>query len=149
MSQEETDARTVPPTPLSASERDWLDGLYAVWNESGPEGLARGAWHPSIVWHDPPDAPDTGVHRGIDTVVEHLSIRLEAIGSATVTVKCAWWAGRDTVVVDISLHSGGRSSGIELDVPVVHVLRMDDGQVTEVWEYFQRDQALEAAGLRE
>jgi len=149
MSRDETDAGAVASTPLSASERDWLDGLYAVWNESGPEGLARAAWHPGITWHDPPDAPDTGVFQGIDAVVEHLRDRLEAIGSATVTVNAALWANRDTVLVEISLRSGGRSSGIELDVPVFHVLHIDDGRVTEVWEYFQRDQALEAAGLRE
>jgi hypothetical protein len=150
MSKEETDADTVTLMALSSGERDWLDRLYAVWNESGPEGMRQEVWHASIVWHDPPDAPDADAYRGVDAVVEHLSERLEAVGHASVTVDGAWWAGgRETLVIDISLRSGGRSSGIEVDVPVFHVLRIGNGRVIEVWEYFQRHQALEAVGLAE
>ena len=148
MSHKGTDADTATPAPLSSIERDWLDSLYAVWNEEGPVGLAQDIWHPRITWHDPPDAPDAGVYQGLEAVVEHLSNRLETIGRTTVTVDGAWWTDRGrTLVVDISLHSGGQSSGIELDVRVFHVLQMNDGCVVEVWEHFDRDQAFESAGL--
>jgi hypothetical protein len=38
-------------------------------------------------------------------------------------------------------------SGIELDVPLFHLIRLREGRAMEVWEYLRREEALEAVGV--
>jgi len=149
MSQENIRARRVDLTPLPTDSLDALREGYSVWSEGGPAAM-QDRWHPSIAWHDPPDFPDSTVCRGAEAVARHLSVRLEALGRADLTVKNGWWVREgETFLVELVLHSGGQSSGVALDVPLFHLIRLSDGKPIEIWEYMRRHQALEALGLRE
>ncbi len=129
---------------------EWLRTRYEMWNEGGPNAMVEQAWDPEIVYHDPPDFPDAGVRRGAQALAEHLEGRLEALGHATVTLRSAWWIGEgEKILVELTLHSGGKASGVQLDAPLFHVLRIRDGRVIEFWEFMRREHALEALGLRE
>jgi ketosteroid isomerase-like protein len=55
----------------------------------------------------------------------------------------------DRVIVFIRMIARGRGSGIEIDQEMAHVCHVRGGKVVRHETYFDRDEALEAAGLRE
>ncbi len=107
--------------------------------------MARAVWHPEIVWHDPPDFPDRTRRRGAQAVASHLKTRLEATGPAKMTVTgAAWMREGEFVLVELSLRTIGPASGVQLDVPLFHIVRIADGRSVEVWEYMDRRHVDEA-----
>jgi len=72
--------------------------------------------------------------------------------TCSTTCGCAWTTIHDTddcVVVAITFGGRARHSGLEVTLHPVHVFRLRDGRVFH-WQIFQeREQALEAVGLRE
>lgn len=55
----------------------------------------------------------------------------------------------DKVVVLTHARARGRESGVEVDVPVAHVLSFDAGKCTGFVSYYDRAEALRSAGLEE
>jgi ketosteroid isomerase-like protein len=53
------------------------------------------------------------------------------------------------VVARIRVNGRGRESGMEIGQRLFHVIELRDGKILRLWEYLDRRQALEAAGLRE
>jgi ketosteroid isomerase-like protein len=51
----------------------------------------------------------------------------------------------DKVVAFLHTYARGRSSGIDVDVPVGHLLSFRDGKVLRFVSYYDRDEALRAA----
>jgi ketosteroid isomerase-like protein len=121
--------------------------MNAAFN-SGDLDAAFDFYDPAAIWHSRTDEPDTGVHHGRDAIREmadmwrgmfddfqiHLDECVEALDCV---VTCGWVAGR------------GRDSGAEVRDPYAWVVRVDDGKLTEIWEYRDRAEALEAVGRRE
>jgi ketosteroid isomerase-like protein len=54
----------------------------------------------------------------------------------------------DKVVVFIGTHARGRASGVDVEVPVAHVLTFRGGKCLEFVSYQDRPEALRVAGLR-
>ena len=54
-----------------------------------------------------------------------------------------------TVVVLARLIGEARASGVHLERDVAHVWTLKEGRVTGIQAYLDREEALEAAGLRE
>lgn len=59
------------------------------------------------------------------------------------------FAGDNRVVVFGRVHTKGRTSAVETDVPLIHVYEMQDGKTRRLTMYSDADRALEAVGLRE
>ena len=55
----------------------------------------------------------------------------------------------DRVFVAARFRASGRASGVEVDTRLYEVYTVRDGKVLRIDEYATRDEALEAAGLRE
>ena len=55
----------------------------------------------------------------------------------------------DRVFVTARFHARGRASGVEVETRLYEVYMVRDGKVLRIDEYATRDEALEAAGLRE
>lgn len=53
----------------------------------------------------------------------------------------------DQVVAFLDTHARGRGSGVDVEVPVAHVLTFRDGKCVGYVSYHDRDEALRAAGL--
>ena len=58
-------------------------------------------------------------------------------------------AGENCVVVFGRLHVKGRTSGIETDVPLIHVYETQDGKTRRLTTYSDAQRALQAVGLTE
>ena len=57
--------------------------------------------------------------------------------------------GADSVVACLHLTGRGKMSGVEVDLRVYMHYRLRDGKIVSVYEYEDRGEALEAAGLPE
>ena len=55
----------------------------------------------------------------------------------------------DQVVVLIQMRARGRGSGAEVETPMAHLCTMRDGKLVRHETFFDRDDALAAAGLGE
>jgi ketosteroid isomerase-like protein len=121
--------------------------MNAAFN-SGDLDAAFDLYDPAAIWHSRSDEPDTGDYHGRQAIrgmaemwramFDDFQIHLDDfVDARNCVVTCGWVAGR------------GRDSGAEVRDPYAWVVRLEDGKITEIWEYRDRAEALEAVGLRE
>jgi ketosteroid isomerase-like protein len=101
-----------------------------------------------VAWHDPPDFPDAKVHFGLEGVIEALGAWANAWSEWEIELDEYLDAG-DRVLVRGKQRGRGKDTGAWVDQPLCLVYLLRDAKVVEVRAFFDNDQALEAAGLRE
>lgn len=122
--------------------------MHAVWNESTIERMTDfwtedGDW----IWEDLPDLPDAQVLRGRDAVTERLRELTSLFGGMTIQDKGMTMIG-DEVLVDVLFTAEGTSSGVQLDdIPIFHLIRLEDGRVRRYRSFRTREAALAAASI--
>ena len=124
----------------------------------GYEGFARGdvdavldRLDPDVDWH-PAIAPILGVEtvRGREAVRRFLTRALfEGFDQFRAEPVSFEDLGRDFVLVMVRYSGRGESSGIELDQTFATLYELRDGKTVTMRDYSTREEALEAAGLRE
>jgi ketosteroid isomerase-like protein len=109
--------------------------------------------HPRVVWEE--NHPVFGFV-GLEPVYEgHEGVRLwwEATREPWQTVESEIHeitpAGNDSLVVFNTMHGTGAGSGVVVELPFFHVLDFRDGKIARRRLYPEREEALEAVGLRE
>jgi ketosteroid isomerase-like protein len=103
---------------------------------------------PSFRAYDPPEVPEPRVYLGRQGLLEQLQnvdqafdeVRWEATAFLDV---------HDSVVVSTRMFGRGKESAAEVSMEVFHVWTIRNRRVTELRTLVTRQQALEAAGLRE
>jgi len=105
-------------------------------------------WDPQIEWHFEPEAVISGLHRGRDPVRAALSSFMDEWEDFSVEIENLIAADDSRVVMVIHMTGRGRGSGAPLDFRPAYIFTLREGRITNVREYFEREQALEAAGLR-
>ena len=131
--------------------QEWVDlvrlGFEAV--QRGDMAVFDGMTTPDLVLVQPPEVPDAKTYEGRDAIAEAMEdwpnqcedFRMDLIEILDAS---------DEVAVSVTRHRGrGRESGIEMDFEVFYVQRGRDGKLARMEMFFKREQALEAAGLRE
>ena len=100
----------------------------------------------AVEWHDPPDVPGAGVHRGPEEVREFFVTWLAAWETYTAEAEELIDAGDQVVVVH---HEWGRGkeSGIEIDNRSANLFDLRDGKIVKRRPFPDRDSALKAAGI--
>jgi ketosteroid isomerase-like protein len=101
-----------------------------------------------VEWHDPPDVPGGGVHRGPEEVRRWTAGWLAAWDSYTAEAEEVIDAGDQVVVVHYE-RGRGKGSGVEVEHRVANVFDLRDGRVVRKLPFANRSDALEAAGLSE
>ena len=103
---------------------------------------------PAAVWWDRADDPDAGApHRGRDACMQHLAEILQ--DTELQAEPQEFIDAGDRVVVGVHLVGRGRTSGAGFEEHEFHVFTLRGGKVTEIREYRDRAEALEAVGLSE
>ena len=123
-----------------------LDG-YARFN-GGERRPELWYWHADAEYHAAREDPDSAVHRGIDAIRRQFASWFEAYPDLEVRPLEARASG-DKVFVWVRFSGHGAASGAPLEMEMAHVITMRDGRVSRTVEYFDRAEALEAAGLSE
>jgi uncharacterized protein len=123
--------------------RQMLDAFHQGDFETSLAFLDR-----DVEWHDPPDVPGGGVHRGPEEVRRWMAGWLGAWESYTAEAEEVIDAGDQVVVVHYE-RGRGKGSGVEVEHRVTNVFDLRDGRVVRKRPFANRSDALEAAGLRE
>ena len=104
--------------------------------------------HPEVEFHTYPNAPEAGVYRGADAVIEYNQRLFEQFESVRVKVEELLPAG-DRVVVISRQHAVPKGGQAAMVVQVVEVWTIRDEMLAERRTFSTREEALEAVGLRE
>jgi ketosteroid isomerase-like protein len=131
--------------------QEWVDlvrlGFEAL--QRGDMAAFDGMTTPDLVLVQPPEVPDAKTYEGQGAVaasMEDWPNQWEDFRMDLIEVVDAG----DEVAVSVTRHRGrGRESGIEMDFEVFYLQRGRNGKLARVEMFFNREQAFEAAGLRE
>jgi ketosteroid isomerase-like protein len=131
---------------------DFIRGAYARFNRAEPGVSGKLAsldfYHPDAVYVNDARDPDSGIHTGIEAVRGQVGRWVEAYPDLEVEPLEIQTNG-DQAFVWVRFSGHGAESGVPIDMELAHAVTVKDGKVLRVEEYSDRQEALEAAGLRE
>lgn len=93
-----------------------------------------------------PEAPGSQAYRGVDGLKRALDNWFDAWEWMRVGIEDVEEAG-DRILVTQHQRAKGKGSEVEVEITSYNVYRFDDGKVTLIELFLNRDDALEAAGL--
>jgi len=132
---------------MSRQNVDAAKRIYASRNR-GDVGAVLAECDPDVEWHPHLATVSRQPIRGHDGVRKYLVSLQEDWESFHHEPEQFFDAG-DKVVVFLHTYARGRASGVDVDVPVAHVLTFERGKCLEFVSYHDRAKALEVAGLEE
>ena len=107
-------------------------------------------WHADAEWHDPPDVPGSGVHRGLESIRRYFDELLEiAVDGWNAEVDAIESLGAGCVLIRARSVVVGRESGMPLEDGLYQVVDVEDGRLRRVRNFRTSREALEAVGLRD
>ena len=107
-------------------------------------------WHRDAEWCDPPEAPGSGSHRGLQAIRGYFDELLELGAEGwNVEVDAITSVGRDRVLIEARSVLVGRESGIPIEDGLFQLVELEAGRVRRVQNFRSSRQALEAVGLSE
>ena len=118
---------------------------YDAWNRGDREWILE-HMAPGFQWATPPDDPDPGIHLGHEGVEHYWDAWREVFGHLKLQVEELIDGGSKVVAVVRRLGIGS-VSGVEVQERVLQVFTLRDGKAIRCEEFYDRQQALEAAGL--
>jgi ketosteroid isomerase-like protein len=134
-------SQEIPPLETIRAGFDAFNrGDYETW-------IARYAEDTEFL--DLAETPDTGVFRGHAGIRAWLAKLQEAWGEGFRFEPVSFTQGDRVVVVDTRAKGIGEGSGVPIEMDVHIVLRFEDQKIVWSQGFIDRDEALEAAGLRE
>jgi len=124
-------------TALDAMARSGLDALAEHWTDDIDHRAIEGA------------LDDRGPMHGQEAVRAYLQDWFDTFDDLTIESKELIDAGEDQVVAVLRISGRARLSGVETDLTFAILYTLRDAKIARGREYATRDEALEAAGLRE
>jgi uncharacterized protein len=121
--------------------------LYESRNRGDVDGVLAEC-DPDVEWHSHLATLSGQPIRGHDGVREYMVSLQEDWESFRHEAEQFLDAG-DKVVVLLHIYARGRASGIDVNVPVAHVLTFERGKCLRFVSYHDRAEALKAAGMEE
>jgi ketosteroid isomerase-like protein len=97
-------------------------------------------------YHVAREDPDSAVHHGIDAITKQLESWIEAYPDLKLEPSDAK-ANGDHVFAWVRFVGHGAGSGLPVEMEVAHVITLRDGKIARQDEYYDRAEALKAAGL--
>jgi ketosteroid isomerase-like protein len=134
MSQENVE---VMRAALDANARGGLDALAEYWTDDIDHRAVEGA------------LDDRGPMHGKDAVRAYLQDWLDTFDDLKAEPLELIDAGEDQVIAVWRMSGRAKLSGVEADLTYAAVYTIRDGKIARGREYATREEALEAAGLRE
>jgi ketosteroid isomerase-like protein len=132
---------------MSKENMDIVRRTYEATN-GGDYDTAESYIHPEIEFHTYGRSPEAGVYRGKEAVREYNEGLFQRFESIRFELEELVDAG-DRVVVVTTQRAKPKGSQQEMNVRVAEVWTIREGLLAERRSYSTRNEALEAAGLRE
>ncbi len=132
---------------MSRENVELVRSAYQAGAERGP-AAALDFFHREAEWHPQREDPDSTPRRGREAIMRYFDQWLDAWQDFRMEPESLLDAG-DKVVALIRITGRGRSSGIEFpELQSAHVITLRESQIVRVQAFSDRDEALQAAGLR-
>jgi ketosteroid isomerase-like protein len=133
---------------MSQENVEVVRALFEAWGRGGLDALAE-FWDARIDWRAAEGAlDDAGPIHGVDAMRAYVQDWLDDFGELRVEAEELIDAGEQVVAVQ-RISGRAKASGIETEIRYAVVYTIRDGKIMRGREYWERAQALEAAGLRE
>jgi ketosteroid isomerase-like protein len=132
---------------MSEQRVESLRRLYAALARGDTQGVIEHL-HPTAELHQPRESPEAGSYYGREEVARGTTDFLSAWEDFTFE-PCEVSAIGDGVLVNMLLTATGKGSGVEVTRSLFHGWTFRDGQPHRLFVCMTREDALEAAGLRE
>ena len=135
-----------------AAVREWL-GVWVEWFNSprDPDRLSALARHhmaEDVTYEEDPVWPDAGTYHGLDAVVRRFAEYVDLVHIEDVEPGKVIEAG-DLVLAEIRIAMLGADAGEGVEFLWTYTLQVENGRIVHFRAWYDRKQALEAAGLRE
>jgi ketosteroid isomerase-like protein len=121
--------------------------VYADWGR-GRFQAGTELFDPWVVLVLRPEFPDAGAYLGPEEIRGYMQAFLEDWDNAVIEGE-EFIAAGDSVVVEVHQQAAGKGSGIPVHMRYFHVWTFRGGAVIRIESVRERQEALEAAGLRE
>jgi ketosteroid isomerase-like protein len=133
---------------MSQENVEVVQDALEAWAGGGFDALAE-FWDAEIDWRAAEGAPDDpGPISGVDAMRAYMQDWLDDFEDLSLELEELIDAGEQVVAVQ-RMSGRGKASGIETEIRFAVVYTIRDGKIVRGREYWERGQALEAAGLRE
>lgn len=131
---------------MAESAVETICRMYDTWNADGVEAF-RAHCTPEVIWHDDPQLPDASRCEGVEAVMARFQDYIDAVGHFRIDVREVGGLddGRHYSVVSVTVR--GEGSGAVVTNDHVHVMRVDEGLVAELWQHLDADRARRELGL--
>jgi ketosteroid isomerase-like protein len=120
---------------------------YEAFNRSDLESVLR-LCVPDVEVHDPPEMPDSAIHRGHEAVMRDWQRTFDSFEEFSVEVEQYRDLG-DDLLVFVRYRGRGRESGAPVEASMAHLLTIREGKFVRMRQFLDREKALETAGLSE
>ena len=132
---------------MSQENVEVVRAAFEAWERGGLDALSE-FWDARIDWRAAEGAiDDAGPIRGADAMRAYLQDWLDDFDEMRVEPEELIDAGEQVVAVQ-RISARAKASGIETELRYAVVYTVRDGKIVRGREYWERAQALEAAGLR-
>ena len=132
---------------MSEENVELARAAYEAFNRGDLDSVL-GMSVPEVETHDPPEMPDSAIHRGHEAVMRDWQRTFDSFDEFSVEVEEYRDLG-DDVLVFLRYQGRGRGSGVPVELGMTHLLTIRDGKFVRMRQFLDRERALEAAGLSE
>ena len=131
---------------MSEENVDLVRRAYEHFARTGEPDVS--AYAPEIEWHSAAEDPGLEVFHGVEGVKKLIAEVQEQLEDFC-TEPFEFLDAGDRVVAGLVHRGRGRGSSAEVEMREWNVFLIQEGRIVSVYEYPHREEALEAAGLRE
>jgi ketosteroid isomerase-like protein len=121
--------------------------VYELFDARDLSGLFD-LFHSEVIYRNREDEPDVRVYQGLEDFKGYVASWLEMFDDLRFETHDFIDLG-DEVIAVTHLHGRGRETGAEVRGVYVFLFKFRDGVIVQGREYATKEEALEAAGLRE
>ena len=134
---------------MSQENVEILRRFEKVFETRDMERIASEFLDPEIEWQTSAEDPDAATHRGPEAYKRYVEQWWDSFEGLHAEVEEYIDASDERVFTWIRWTGRGRASGVDADWHLAIIYTMRDGKIVRAEEYFNREKALEAAGLSE
>jgi ketosteroid isomerase-like protein len=135
---------------MSQQNVELVRAAFDAASERGLAEVAHAYWHPDVEYVEDPRWPGASRYKGRDAVLQCFQAYMEALGPAedpAITVERVLDAGQRQVL--FVRFQGRSASGIPHQHLWAYVVEASGGRIVYFRAYYEPEEALEAAGVRE
>jgi ketosteroid isomerase-like protein len=134
---------------MSQANVEIIRRFAEVFETGDLERTASEFFDPEIEWRTAAEDPDAATYRGPEAFKRYVERWWESFEGLHAEVEEFIDAGDDRVIAWVRWTGRGRASGVDADWHLAIIYTVRDGRIALAEEYFDRDEALEAVGVRE